>query len=315
MIWLWIIIGIIVLLVIADLAVANKLIDSALVRNPAMSKDPQPDDTPAWQDYYKHAEQGKAWILAQPHETCEIKSFDGLKLRATFLPADQATDRTILCIHGYQANGLFDFGAIAPFLHGLGYNLLLPDDRSHGASEGRYIGFGNLDSLDCIAWCRWLVGRTGPDSRIILYGLSMGGATVLAASGDPDLPAQVKGVVGDCGFASGYAEVAHDMKDIMHMPVWPFLPTADWLLQRRAGYSLRQRAAIDRVKAAKVPLLIIHGKADTFVPTAMGQAIYDAASGPKQLLLVDGAVHAHSYLTDTPAYQKAFSGFLARLDA
>ncbi len=302
-----IILAVIVVLLAADLIVAKALVRVALTRNGAQARDPQPDSSPAWQEYYRRAVDGKAWIAAQPTEKCEIRSFDGLKLRATLLPAAQPTARTILCIHGYRANGRFDFGAIAPFLHGLGWNVLLPDDRAHGESEGTYIGFGNLDSQDCLAWCRWLTERYGGDCTLVLYGISMGAAAVLAASGDEALPPQVRGIVADCGFSSGWEEVRLQIRNMFHLPSFPLLPTADLLLRLHAGYSLRERAAVERVKSARVPLLIIHGKADAFVPAAMGEEIYRAAAAPdKRLLLVDGAVHAHSYLTDSAAYEAAF---------
>ena len=302
-------------LIAADFAAAGALIRATMIRTPEMADDPKPDDTPAWQEYYRRAKAGKAWILGQPHENWEITSFDGLHLAAVFLPAEVPTNRTILCVHGYRANGCFDFGAAAPFLHGLGWNLLLPDDRAHGASEGTFLGFGNLDSVDCVSWCRELVKKTGSDCRIVLYGISMGAASVLAASGDPDLPSEVRAVAADCGFSSGWAEVKRELGQMFHLPAFPILPTADLLMRWKAGYSLRERAAIDRVRNSKLPLLIIHGTDDTFVPTSMGQEIYEASASPdKHLLLVKGAVHAHSYLTDTEAYEKAFRELIEKAE-
>ena len=308
---LWISLGVLAALLLADLLGARALIRLTLERNRAQDADPLPDGTPAWQAYYDRAEEGKAWLLSQPHETCEIRSFDGLRLRAVWVPAAEPTDRTILCLHGYRANGCFDFGAQSRFLRGLGWNLLLPDDRAHGQSEGRYIGFGNLDSRDCLSWCRFLAERY-PEGPVVLCGVSMGAAAVLAASGDPALPPQVRGVAADCGFSSGWEEVRLQMKNFFHLPAFPLLPTADFLLRRLAGYSLRDREAVRQVRNTRVPLLVIHGGADTFVPARMGQEIFDAAGCDKRLLLVPGAVHAHSYLTDTAAWESAFRDLLER---
>ena len=315
MLAVWILLGILACLLVLDVAVAVVLIRFALVRNQAQAGDPQPDGSPAWQTYYDAAEAGKAFILSKGPETVSIRSFDGLTLCGTLLPADAPTARTILCVHGYRANGTFDFGAIAQFLHGLGWNLLMVDDRAHGRSGGRFLGFGVLDRRDCLSWCEYLENRYGDGCRILLYGVSMGSATVLSASGDAALPDAVCGVIGDCGYASAWDEIALQLKHMFRLPPFPVLYTANLMLRVFAGYSLRDCPPKDMIRRTRVPLLLIHGTADKFVPTDMSRQIYDNATCEKTLLLVDGAVHAHSYLSDTPAYEAAVRALIGRLPA
>jgi len=313
--WILILVIIVLVLVAAVFAVAWVLIRMTFVRNAAMDQGIDPGDSPAWQEYYRYAKKGITWIESQPLEKCESTSFDGLKLRGVFLPAEAETKRTIVCIHGYKTYGCYDCGAMAPFLHSLGWNLLIPDDRAHGKSEGKYIGFGNLDSQDCLTWCRWLTDRMGNDCKIVLYGISMGAASVLSAAGDPKAPEQISGVVADCGFSSGWEEVRMQLKNQFHLPSFPLLPAADFVMRRAAGYSLKGRAPIDRVADIHVPLLIIHGKSDDFVPASMGEELFAAAgSEDKHFLSVEGAVHAHSYITATDKYEEAFRELISKSD-
>ncbi len=305
MLAVWIALGVLAFMIIADIAMAIALIRFALVRNRAQDSDPQPEGGPAWQAYYDAAQAGKTWILAQEPELVSVTSFDGLTLCGTLLPAGVPTARTILCVHGYRASGTFDFGAISRFLHGLGWNLLMVDNRAHGRSEGRYLGFGILDRRDCLCWCQFLQRRYGDGCRILLYGVSMGAATVLSASGDATLPDTVCGVIGDCGYASAWDEVALQLRHLFRLAPFPVLYTADLLLRLLAGYSLRECPPKDMIRHTRVPLLIIHGTKDRFVPTYMGQQLYENAACKKSLLLIADAVHAHSYLTDAPAYEAA----------
>ena len=269
-----------------------------------------PPTDPEFLTHDKNAKAGERWLKSMKPEECEIRSFDGLTLRALFLPAEVPTDRTILCEHGYHCYGSYEFGNISRRLHEMGCNLLIPDDRAHGRSEGRVIGFGNLDARDCVSWCGYLVQRFGSGARIALYGVSMGAAAVLTASGREDLPRQVRGVAADCGFSSGWREVCAVCRRDFHLPSFPFVYAGDLWLKLLAGYSLRKDNPIDMVKKAKVPILILHGDQDTFVPTDMGKELFEAIPGEKRLKIIKGARHAQSYDTDPEGYAKAFQELL-----
>lgn len=313
MLVLWIFLGVLLLLTVADVAVGRWFVNSYLRRKPYIEENDRFDNVPEqWREYIAAAREGLAWMDTQYTEKCEITSFDGLKLRAVFFPAAGKTAATILCIHGYTGTGRQDFGAYLRFLHMSGCNVLLPDNRAHGVSEGKFIGFSNLDRRDCLDWCRYLSGRFGDDCKVLLFGISMGAATVLSASGDASLPACVCGVIGDCGFSSGWNEMKYQMKAGFHLPPFPTLYTADLLLRISAGYSLRENSAVEMVKNTKIPMLIIHGLSDDYVPTHMGEEIFSAASCDKRLLLVRGATHAQSYKTDPAAYEKAFTELAVR---
>lgn len=311
MTFLIIIIVLVCALIALDIGASVFLINFALRRNASQNSDPEPT-TRDWSEYYERAKKGKQWMLSLEPEKCEIRSFEGLKLHAHLVRSETPSKKIFLCVHGYRSSGLFEFGAIAPFFRSMGFDMLLVDDRACGESEGKYMGFGNLDRRDCIAWCDYIVSRYGHDCEIVLYGISMGGATVLSASGDSALPNEVRGVIGDCGFSSGRDEMKTQLHDMFHMPPFPILYTAALFIRIFAGFSLRENAARDMIRNTGIPLLIIHGGDDKYVPTYMAKEIYDNASCDKRLMIVPGATHAMSLLTDEPGYKAAVKEFIDR---
>ncbi|GFI21610.1 putative protein [Lachnospiraceae bacterium] len=268
-----------------------------------------------WSQYAPMMQERKAFMLEQNHKDITQTSFDGLKLHATFFPAiNEAQDRkkVAICFHGYTSQGMSDYIGLSGYYLNKGYAMLLPDARAHGTSEGEYIGFGCLDRKDALVWIDWVVKELGEDVEIILHGTSMGGATVLMASG-LDLPAQVKGIVSDCGFTSPKEVFTHVLNTMYHLPAFPVIPGADVINKKLAGYGMDECNAKREVAHAKVPILFIHGSNDTFVPAHMCDEIYDCCTSPKRKLIVEGAAHAESYYKDTENYERALDEFFDSL--
>lgn len=277
------------------------LIKETFVRNDKL------DTTPAWYEYINANQEGREYIYSLNPEDLYIDSFDNLKLHALFI--NNNINKTIICVHGYKAkNGLYDFGMSAKFLNSLGYNLLFVDNRAHGLSQGKYIGFGVLDSIDVNSWVDYLVTNMNQET-IILYGMSMGAATVMNAQNN-----KVKAIIADCGFASGYDEVVYQIKKMYHLPPFPIIPISNVLLKLLAHYSLKEKEAYKSIKKYKNNLLIIHGDKDHFVPTRDAYKIFDNATCHKKILIVPGASHAKSYLKDTKLYEQTIKEFLDEID-
>lgn len=277
-----------------------------------------------WTQYYPLMEERKKFVLVQPHSDEYITSFDGLKLHATYFPAiGQGEDvetkeqkegqkpgrkKIVICFHGYTGEGLSNHVAIADYFLKHGYAMLLPDARAHGESEGEYIGFGCLDRQDALNWINWAIQKCGEDVSILLYGTSMGGATVLMTSG-LELPANVKGIVSDCGFTSPKEVFTHVLNHMYHLPAFPAIQGADLMNKKLAGYGMDECNAKREVQKAKVPILFIHGSADTFVPCSMCEEIYENCRSPKRKLIIEGAGHAESYYKDMKTYEDALTKF------
>ncbi len=259
----------------------------------------------------------KEWLSQRSCEEIHLKSYDGLCLYGRLYVPGQAaliapSPTVILCIHGYHSDGPGDFAAFAPFYTEQGYIFCLVDDRAHGKSEGKYIGFGYHDRFDCLAWTNYLSKRFGPDCQIYLHGISMGAATVLSCCDSKHLPHQVRGIISDCAYSSGWDQVAHVMQFKMHLPAFPMLPIYNKVCKALGGYSLKDISPISHVRQSKVPILFIHGDADHFVPTTMVYKLYHASKCQKRLLTVHGAAHALSYLVDPKSYERAFKDFIVQ---
>jgi len=262
-----------------------------------------------WEKYFPLMEERKEYVMAMPHSDVSVTSYDGLRLHATYFPSpDAESHKAVICFHGYTGEGLSNHVAIADYFLKHGYAMLLPDARAHGESEGEYIGFGCLDRKDALTWIDWLIQECGEDVEIMLHGTSMGGATVLMTSG-LELPANVKGIVSDCAFTSPKEVFTHVLNHMYHLPAFPAIQGADLLNRKLAGYGMDECNARREVQKAKVPILFIHGSADTFVPCSMCEELYEKCRSPKRKLIVEGAGHAESYYKDMEAYERALTEF------
>ena len=282
----------------------------ALVR-PRPRKNPKPPSK-KWAPLMDRIKEGDAFLDYLCGETVRIAAKDGTPLYGEFYPARHPENgKALLAIHGHKSDGRTNFGVFAKFFHQLGYSLLIPDNRAHGKSGGKFIGFGWLEHKDCLEWMQFLRQRLGEKCSILLHGVSMGAATVLMAAGER--PGNLEGVIADCGFTSAWDEFTHVLHRYYHLPAFPFLPIASALCKLRAGYYFRQCSAKEQLRKANVPILFVHGGKDEFVPTWMSREMYAQYDGPKQLYIAPLADHATSYFKHTEAYEQAVRAFLQRL--
>lgn len=265
-----------------------------------------------WSQYMPLIEERKAAMLDRVHSDVWQTSFDNLKLHATYFPAlaaGQEKKKVVICFHGYTSQGMSDYIGLSDYYQKRGFAMLLPDARAHGQSEGEYIGFGCLDRQDALGWIKWAIGELGEDTEILLHGTSMGAATLLMLSG-LSLPEQVKGIVSDCGFTSPKEVFTHVLHSMYHLPAFPVIPGADLVNRRLAGYGMDECNAKREVEKATVPILFIHGGADTFVPCSMCDEIYEHCAAPKRKMIVPGAAHAESYYKDMENYERELTEFI-----
>ena len=139
------------------------------------------------------------WLFASSHDEY-IQSHDNLKLHGFYIPAKKASDKYVVIVHGYKSSA-WPMSLCARHYFDIGFNVLVIEQRSHGASEGRYIGMGWLEHFDVINWTKHLI-KKNEKAQIVLHGFSMGGATVMLASGEKSLPKNVYAIIEDCGYTS-----------------------------------------------------------------------------------------------------------------
>ena len=247
------------------------------------------------------------WMLAREFEWVYITSDDGLKLAARYYHMADGAPLQIHC-HGYRGTSLRDFSGGNKMAYEVGHNALVIDQRACGRSEGNTITFGIKERYDVMRWIEYAIDRFGPDVKIILNGISMGSSTLLMLSG-MDLPANVKGITADCPFSGGEKIIMKVCKDMKLPPniMKPFIRLGARLF---GHFNLNETTAVEGIKNKKVPVLLIHGEADSYVPYEMSREIYDANPVDTRFESYPGADHGLSFLKDPDRFRKMMFSFL-----
>ncbi len=236
-----------------------------------------------------------------PYEQVYITSFDGTKLAARYYHLSDSAPLQIQ-FHGYRSAAVRDFSGGFQLAQKMGRNILVVDQRAHGKSGGSTICFGIKEKYDCLEWIKYAINRFG-DIPIMLTGISMGAATVLMAS-ELDLPENVKCIVADCPYTSPYEIIARQCKEMGIPPKIGmfFIRLGAWLF----GNLKISGGPEEAVKNTKVPILLVHGEKDNFVPCEMGRRIYEA--NPKMITfeVFPEAAHGISFIVDTERYEKLY---------
>ena len=251
-----------------------------------------------------------AAMKARPFEPVSTLSQDGLRLAGRYYHAAEGAPLAILC-HGYRGTPSRDFSGGAGLCMDLGYNVLLIEERAHCSSEGRSITFGIKERYDVLAWINYAVERFGGETEILLVGISMGAATVLMASELP-LPENVRGILADCPYTSPEEIIRKVGREAGFSMNWLF-PLVRLAARGLGSFSISESSAISAVRHTPVPILLIHGEADDFVPCDMSRAIAAANPDKIELHTFPGAGHGLSYLADTPRYRRLVTDFCRKV--
>ncbi len=257
--------------------------------------------------HYDYLLAGDKFMKEHNAQPVYMESFDGTKLHAMWIPAEKPKG-TVLMAHGYRSNKLLDFGLAFDLYHNLGMNILVPDQRGNGKSGGKYITFGVKESRDVACWIAYH-NKTFGKYELVLSGLSMGASTMLYLA-DQDLPANVKGIIADCGFTSAKDIISVVFRRVVHLPPMASVWVADLFARLFAGFSLTEKDTRKTLKNSKLPVFMVHGVEDGYVPCEMTEEGYAACTSPKQLLLVEGADHGTSFVVDREKYLECILSFL-----
>ena len=247
------------------------------------------------------------WIYDyKDKEDVFINSFDNLKLHGYILKTENS-DKWAITVHGYT-NKAESMSAMAYKYHSLGYNILMPDLRGHGKSEGSYVGMGWHDRLDILKWIDLII-KENKDAKILLHGISMGAGTVMMVSGE-ELPENVKVIIEDCGYTSAKEQLAYNLKTMFKLPSFPILNFCSLITKIKDNYFISEASAIKQLQKAKVPILFIHGDKDKFVPFCMLDKLYNACSSKKDKLVVKDVGHAKSESLKSDLYWNKVEDFI-----
>ncbi len=235
-----------------------------------------------------------------PLKELEVTSFDGLKLKGYLLEGNPK--EAVICVHGYKSGMEEDFCDKIKIYRDRGTTVLLLNDRAHGNSEGRYLGFSEHDRRDVAKWVDKL-NEMYDNPRIFLHGVSMGGATVVHCA-DMKLK-NVCGIVDDCGFNSILGISKALIVDMYHIPYFP-IGYAAWFWSKLINkVDFNMSVGEECVRKADVPIIFIHGKNDNFVPARMSESMYKACTSPKELHLIENCGHSAAYICAPEEYTAA----------
>ena len=249
------------------------------------------------------------WLKTIEHNITPVSIYskDNLKLVGNEIKQENDSNNWVIIVHGYQSSEERS-KRIARHYYTKGFNALTISLRSHGKSEGKYIGMGFLDKDDLFSWTEYLV-KKHPSSSIIYHGTSMGSATVLFAS-SLLLPKNVKAIIADCGYKNVWDIFALELKNKFGFSPFPILYMADVMGRLKAGYSIKNASVLEAVKKSKTPTLFIHTTSDDFVPVSCVYALYEACSAKKELYIVSGANHTQAKYVNMDLYYKKIFDFI-----
>lgn len=242
-----------------------------------------------------------------PYENVSIVSVDGCRLYGKLYSIKEAAPLVVF-FHGYHGMAAWDGYGFFKICKNNGINILMVDERAHGKSEGSAITFGMKERYDCKLWTEYAAERFGKNTDIFLAGVSMGAASVMMAS-ELGLPANVKGIVSDCGYSEPSAiikETIHKM-NVPVKPVYLLIKVGAHLFGR---FDLEEASPLEAVRKLEIPILFIHGNRDSVVPLWMNEELYESCQGKKERLLIEKADHANCALTDYETYEKTVMRFL-----
>ncbi|HEV8517129.1 MAG TPA: alpha/beta fold hydrolase, partial [Burkholderiales bacterium] len=216
------------------------------------------------------------------------------RIHSWWWPAAAHNAPAVLYLHGSRWNLTGQLFRISQ-LHDFGFSVLAIDYRGFGKSEGELPSENSVYADARAAWERLTELQHDPARRFI-YGHSLGGAVAVDLAHALSSEAQhagravpAAGLIVESSFTS-LAQLAAELTATR----WPIR----WLLSQKFN-------SIDKIAAVHMPVLVVHGKDDRYVPARFSEALYDAATEPKRLLLVAHANHNNSMRLGSADYGKA----------
>ena len=308
MVFLWILVGVaavgLLMLLISYLCYLK--VFYAPPRKPAAVDAIDLPEGEIYKRFYPDMERWTREVRAMNYEEMSVISFDGLTLRGKYY--EYAPGAPIeLMFHGYRGNAERDLSGGIQRCFALGRSALVVDQRCSGKSEGSVISFGINEHRDCLTWLELMQARFGPETKIILTGISMGAATVMSVADQP-LPDNVLGILADCGYTSA-KEIIQTIIRRMGLPVGPSYFFVKLGARIFGHFDLEETSPVEALKNATVPVIFFHGEDDDFVPCSMSKRCYDACSTRKMLVTVPGAGHGLSYPVAPKRYLQALRDF------
>lgn len=217
------------------------------------------------------------WVVnARTPRRIQVRSDDGTALAGRMIPGTKRLRPWVLMLHDFGGSWR-DSLAFSRIYAAHDCNIMLVDMRAHGESEGEWTGSGWLDRRDVIAWCSWIIARTGEGTQIIIHGIGMGATAALFAAEEKDFPIQVRAIVSDSAYTDTWNATALRFGKGFAKPQ-PMLDLYRIILKKsKGGYDLGIGNILPSMQSISTPLFIMHGEKDACTPPYMGMYLAKAA--------------------------------------
>ena len=239
-----------------------------------------------------------------PREDVVIYATDGVRLVGKYY--DVNSTKTLICVHGYQANCFNNFSLALQEFTKNGYNVLLIDQRAHGESGGNFTTMGYKEQYDLLKWVDWVETNKPNVQEIYLYGISMGGTTIGLAS-DKLSETKVKAIVMEGAFNCFYEELSFSAQKI------PFKKPAISFQVRALKTFLKadmMKSVTQSLSKTNIPVLFLHNENDVSVPLEFMQKNYDACTSKKEKIILPGNEHALCFMLGGEEVRQSIFSFL-----
>jgi len=245
------------------------------------------------------AEEGALFGGVEP-EPLSAYAYDGTELRGVLLNTENAKG-TVIAFHGHHSSRQKDFGRELGFLRGLGYNVLLCDERAHGESRGAITTLGIRERRDVCSWVTTAEQLFGEKHAVFLLGSDMGAAASLMAAGE-ELGKGVRGIIAE----SAYSDARDRLSALGNMAGM----LAELGIQAFGRFRLAEKTAEDAVRKSEIPVLLIHGRDDALIPLERAEELFEACKGGKKLIVIDGAGHGECFAKGGETVENAIKAFI-----
>lgn len=260
----------------------------------------------------KSAEDKKVaeWLDSVTIEKITLEADDKNILIARKVVVDTNSNQWVVVLHGYNGS-MADIYDIAMHYAAEGYNILMPDLRAHGESEGSFLGMGWLDRLDVINWMD-IILKENSSAEIVIHGVDVGADTALMISGEP-LKSNIKAIVAEGAYTSAWDVVKMEYKARHEKwPVFPFVHMMGPVMKIWTGYTLKEANAVKQIQRTSIPILLIRGQNDTYATEDMTNQLDQAIASEHEVYTVTNGSHEDCRYADKDAYYNKTFEFVSR---
>ena len=228
-----------------------------------------------------------------------IFSRDELHLSGRLFIAENGEPRkSVIFFHSENNSSAIDFSAEFKMYRKMNYNILLPDQRAHGISEGKYSTMGIMESYDLVSWCRWLEMCFGTESEIIIHGISIGAFSAVAAAANPEMPQNVKYIIADSVYPLIRDFINARAKNELSFLAKPVSAFLNIFYKNHIGFDMRDFSLYTVCKSVKIPVLFIHPEKDRLSPRKNIESLLKRIPVESKLITVRKAPHATCFVKD-----------------